>query len=117
MLRKLLRRVIVNVDVWSLLDFLFSLLVGLGFLLRRSISVGLLHGAFGLRGILVVGVVFVVLQIQKLAGGSMKKGKTMIGNILKNERGRVSVSVDDKEISSGKVSSALIAHDKLSKYM
>ena len=41
----------------------------------------------------------------------------MVGNILKNERGRVSVSVDDKEISSGKVSSAVMAHDKLSKYM
>ena len=56
-------------------------------------------------------------DIQKLAGGSLKKGKTMVGNILKNERGRVSVSVDDKEISSGKVSSAIMAHDKLSKYM
>ena len=56
-------------------------------------------------------------DIQKLAGGSLKKGKTMVGNILKNERGRVSVSVDDKEISSGKVSSAVMAHDKLSKYM
>jgi hypothetical protein len=56
-------------------------------------------------------------DIQKLAGGSLKKGKTMVGNILKNERGRVSVSVDDKEISTGKVSSAVMAHDKLSKYM
>ena len=41
----------------------------------------------------------------------------MVGNILKNERGRVSVSVDDNLISSGKISSAVIAHDKLSKYM
>ncbi len=41
-------------------------------------------------------------DIQKLDGGSMTKGKTMVGNIFKNERGRVSVSVDDKSISSGK---------------
>jgi hypothetical protein len=48
-------------------------------------------------------------DVQKLAGGSMQKGKTMVGQILK--KNNVSVSVNDK-----KVQPAVMAN-KLSNYM
>jgi len=64
-------------------------------------------------------------DVEKMAGGSiMKQGKSVIGKIIKSERGRVAKGLDrnvdgvvDKGAEYGATKAKDYAHNRLSKYM
>ena len=60
-------------------------------------------------------------DVEKMAGGNiMKQGKSIVGQVIKSERGRVARGLDanvDKGVDYGATKAKDYAHNRLSKYM